>query len=108
MAVPLFAVGIDRRTDLEPDAARAASRQGAAGQQLFVQTCGGCHTLSAASSSGTAGPDLDKLRPSRAAVLAAIEVGGRATGAMPARLLSGAEAERVAAFVAKSVARGSP
>jgi cytochrome c oxidase subunit 1 len=108
MTVPLFAVGIDRRESLEPDAAAAGEPAGPPGQQLFVQTCGGCHALSAAGSTGTAGPDLDQLQPSRAAVLAAIEVGGRGTGAMPAGLLSGAQAEQVAAFVARSVARGSP
>jgi len=29
------------------------------GQQLFTQSCGSCHTLSAAGTSGTIGPDLD-------------------------------------------------
>jgi mono/diheme cytochrome c family protein len=72
-----------------------------------VQSCGGCHTLSAAGSSGTTGPNLDDLAPSRAAVLAAIEKGGRGTGAMPPKLLSGEEARQVADFVARS-AGGSP
>ena len=29
------------------------------GQQLFTQKCGYCHTLSAAGSTGTVGPNLD-------------------------------------------------
>ena len=36
----------------------------AAGRQLFLasaQSCGGCHTFSAAGSTGTIGPNLDKL-----------------------------------------------
>jgi mono/diheme cytochrome c family protein len=31
----------------------------AAGEQLFVQACGGCHTLAAAGTAGTVGPNLD-------------------------------------------------
>jgi cytochrome c oxidase subunit I len=107
MAVPLFAVGIDRREQLEPAAERAGQPTGGPGQRLFVQSCGGCHTLSAAGSSGTTGPNLDQLGPSRAAVLAAIEQGGRGTGAMPPKLLSGKEARQVADFVARN-AGGSP
>jgi cytochrome c551/c552 len=30
-----------------------------AGKQLFVQACGGCHTLADAGTSGTVGPNLD-------------------------------------------------
>ena len=31
------------------------------GQKLFSATCGSCHTLSAAATSGTVGPNLDQL-----------------------------------------------
>lgn len=72
------------------------------GLDLFVETCGSCHTLAAANTTGTIGPDLDDLTPSEAQVLAAIENGGTGSGAMPAGLLSGAEAQQVAAFVADS------
>ena len=42
-----------------------ATAQAATGPQLWSQAgCGGCHTLSAAGSSGTNGPNLDSLRPS--------------------------------------------
>jgi cytochrome c oxidase subunit 1 len=105
-ALPLFAVGIDRREQLEPAAERAGEVTGGPGRQLFVQSCGGCHALSAAGSSGTAGPDLDELKPSRARVLAAIEIGGTGSGRMPPKLLPPADAERVAAFVAKAAGGG--
>lgn len=72
------------------------------GLDLFVESCGSCHTLGAAETSGTVGPDLDQLAPAEAQVLAAIQNGGAGSGGMPAGLLSGAEADQVAAFVADS------
>ncbi len=70
------------------------------GKQLFAQTCGSCHTLSNAETKGTVGPDLDVLAPDAATVESAIRVGGSGTGAMPADLYNGKEAEQVAAYVA--------
>lgn len=72
---------------------------------LFSTTCGGCHTLAAAGTTATVGPNLDELQPTVEQVLAAIENGGAGTGQMPAGLLSGAEAESVAAFVAGAAGR---
>jgi mono/diheme cytochrome c family protein len=70
------------------------------GRELFASSCGSCHTLADAETTGTAGPDLDLLAPDEARVLAAIENGGTGSGGMPANLLEGAEAEEVAAYVA--------
>jgi mono/diheme cytochrome c family protein len=75
------------------------------GGQLFSTTCGSCHTLAAAGTSGSIGPSLDDLGPDAAQVVAAIERGGAGTGAMPANLLSGADAQTVADFVAQSAGR---
>ena len=50
-------------------------------KQLFVQSCGGCHTLADAGTSGTIGPDLDELKPSMDAAVEQITNGG---GGMPA------------------------
>jgi mono/diheme cytochrome c family protein len=69
------------------------------GKDLFASTCGGCHTLAAAGTTGTVGPNLDDLQPDQATVQAAIQDG---PGAMPANLLTGAQARQVAAFVAAS------
>jgi cytochrome c2 len=56
--------------------------EGATGPQLFSQSgCGGCHTLAAAGSTGTVGPNLDQLGPSDAAVVNQVTYGG---GGMPA------------------------
>jgi mono/diheme cytochrome c family protein len=40
-------------------AADSSTADRIAGKQLFVQTCGGCHTLADAATLGTVGPNLD-------------------------------------------------
>jgi cytochrome c551 len=71
----------------------------AEGEELFVSNCGSCHALDAAGTSGAAGPDLDSLGPDPAQVLSAIENGGAGSGAMPAGLLEGEQAQQVADYV---------
>jgi cytochrome c5 len=71
----------------------------AEGKQIFTQSCGTCHTLSDAGTSGTVGPNLDELKPDKARVTNAIENGGAGTGAMPANIVTGREAEAVAEYV---------
>jgi mono/diheme cytochrome c family protein len=68
-------------------------------EETFAGTCGSCHTLAAAGTSGTFGPNLDELKPDIARVQAAIEAG---PGGMPAGLLEGDKAEQIAAYVANS------
>jgi cbb3-type cytochrome c oxidase subunit III len=50
-------------------------------KQLFVQSCGSCHTLADAGTSGTIGPNLDQLKPPLDAAIEQITNGG---GGMPA------------------------
>lgn len=69
----------------------------AKGREQFGETCANCHTLSAADAVGKVGPNLDIARPNRALVLTMIRAGG---GQMPPGLLSGTQADDVAAFVA--------
>jgi mono/diheme cytochrome c family protein len=71
----------------------------AEGKQIFTQSCGTCHTLSDAGTSGTIGPNLDELGPDKSRVETAIENGGAGTGAMPANIVTGQEAEAVAEYV---------
>ena len=90
--------------------AAAQSPRGAAvsaavsAKALFVADCGSCHRLRAARTRGTAGPSLDRAfrRTTRTRirrkVLRAIT---RGDGAMPAGILTGANAKRVAAYVAR-------
>ena len=66
------------------------------GKQLFTDTCGSCHTLKDAGTSGSFGPDLDQIKPDKQTVLHQIANGG---GGMPANLLTGAKADSVAGYV---------
>lgn len=69
------------------------------GKLIFTQTCGTCHTLKDAGTSGNVGPVLDQVKPDKARVENAIKIGGTGSGAMPAGLLSGKEATAVAEYV---------
>ncbi len=96
----------------------------AAGKTLFTKSCAGCHTLQDARSTGTIGPDLDDaFRGAREQGFKETQFYGvvhrwiqeapqpPAPGsypvAMPQDLVVGADAESVAAYVAK-VAGKSP
>ena len=72
----------------------------AEGKQIFTQSCGTCHTLADAGTQGNVGPNLDDLAPDAARVQSAIENGGAGSGAMPANIVTGAEAEAVSEYVA--------
>jgi len=74
----------------------------AEGKQIFTQSCGTCHTLSDAGTSGTVGPNLDELKPDKARAENAIKNGGAGTGAMPANIVTGPEAEAVAEYVSSA------
>jgi mono/diheme cytochrome c family protein len=107
-----FSNGKDEGRKVQPAATQASNTETQAaqppvgpGKDLFASTCGGCHTLSAAETTGTVGPNLDDLKPDQATVQAAIQNGGAGSGAMPANLLTGTQAEQVAAFVAASAGR---
>jgi mono/diheme cytochrome c family protein len=68
-----------------------------AARALFASTCGSCHTLSDADTSGAVGPNLDETTLDAAGVLGMIENGG---AGMPGGLLSGDDAQAVADYVA--------
>jgi mono/diheme cytochrome c family protein len=78
------------------------------GKQLFVTKCGGCHKLEDAGTKGTTGPDLDgafagpraqhfKLSTIKQVVYDQIY---HAAAPMPRKLVTGADADSVAAYVA--------
>jgi mono/diheme cytochrome c family protein len=90
----------------QPDAAK--------GKQLFTQKCGACHVLQNAGTKGVQGPNLDL------AFKKSIEDGlGRSTiegvvkeqiklpqgGVMPAKLVTGADADDVASYVADAIGK---
>jgi cytochrome c6 len=75
----------------------------AAGKSSFVATCGGCHALKDAGTTGNVGPDLDSLAPLTAERVATqIKNGG---GPMPPMLLTGKDAANTAAYVASAAGK---
>lgn len=90
--------------DKPPPTAGQAATTAASGKEVFTTSCGGCHTLADAGTSGTTGPNLDDAAPDAATVKAYVRGGG---GGMPAfgDDLSNAEIDAVAAYVG-SVAGG--
>ena len=76
----------------------------AAGAAVFTASgCGGCHTLAAAGSNGTVGPNLDAIKPTQGTIKATIQAGAIAGGAqMPAFNLSPTDLNNITAYVYKS------
>ncbi len=83
------------------------------GAELFYERCSGCHSLKVANSYGskaagqleagerTNGPNFDTRTESRDDVLFAIRNGGFSGAIMPANIVVGEQAEKVADFLAK-------
>ena len=70
------------------------------GKSVFVQAgCGSCHTLKAAGSSGTVGPNLDQLKAAEPRVLKQVTNGGAVMPAFKGRLTP-AQIQAVAKYVA--------
>ncbi len=75
---------------------------------MFAQRCSGCHTLTPAGTEGSAnrservqGPNLDQRQETMDDVIYAIRNGGFSGAIMPQNIVVGADALKVAAFVAK-------
>ena len=81
------------------------------GQKLFTGAaqCAACHTLSAAGSSGTIGPNLDQLKPKQATVVHQVTNGGAVMPAFKGKLTP-AQIQKVtgSAFGAPSVTPAPP
>jgi cbb3-type cytochrome c oxidase subunit III len=75
------------------------SLAGASGETVFKTKCGGCHTLAAAGTTGTVGPNLDQLKPPLARIVRQVTNGG---AIMPAfkGTLTDAQIKAVAQYVA--------
>jgi mono/diheme cytochrome c family protein len=84
---------------LVPRQPKAAAGGTGDGAKLFTQNCASCHTLAAARATGTVGPNLDQLEPTRSVVARQVTNGG---GGMPAfgGRLSKAEIAAIARYVA--------
>ena len=105
--IALAAGGCGGDGDEGPDAAATDAEQPLSpveeqGRELFVSNCGSCHTLDAAGTDGSVGPDLDEVQADEAQVLEAIETGAGGSDVMPENLVEGEDARAVAKFVAAS------
>jgi mono/diheme cytochrome c family protein len=81
--------------------------------EVFYQRCSGCHSLEAADAYGSAaagnfasqdrtnGPNFNVRHVTREDALFAIRNGGFSGAIMPANVVTGAQARRVAAFLAR-------
>ena len=84
----------------------SAASGAVSGEKVFESAgCANCHTLAAAHSTGSVGPNLTKLKPSVTAVQSQVIHGG---GIMPAfgGTLSKAQIQAVAEFVAAAARQG--
>ena len=74
------------------------------GKSIFTASCGSCHTLADAGTTGTVGPNLDDSRPPKALVVDRVTNG---QGAMPsfADSLDQAQIDAVAEYVSSTAGR---
>jgi mono/diheme cytochrome c family protein len=96
--------------DIEVPERDQTARRGAV---LFYERCSGCHSFQAANSYGskasgqiqggerTNGPNFNVRKVARADALFAIRNGGFSGAIMPANIVTGEDAEAVAAFIDK-------
>ena len=84
----------------EEEEAGGVETAGGEGETIFTTNCASCHTLAAAGTTGTVGPNLDELEPSESIVEHQVINGG---GPMPAfgkeEILSPTEVKEVAEYV---------
>ena len=74
------------------------------GKSIFTSTCGGCHTLSDAGTSGTVGPNLDDAKPPKELVIDRVTNG---KGQMPSfkGTLDEQQIQAVADYVSSSAGK---
>jgi mono/diheme cytochrome c family protein len=110
IALPALAISREGGEDASDQSVSDSQEEG---KELFQINCGSCHTLAKAGTDGVVGPNLDDLLAPPGAppapdsikprVLNAIENG--IEGRMPADILSGEQAEKVADFVSQTAGK---
>ena len=113
--VTVFAAGVAMLAVLSGCAIKHPTANVVNGKVMFQKSCGSCHTLSHANTTGTTGPNLDDaFRQDRVDGLKSTSIEGLvdywirypdSQGVMPASLLKGQDAQDVAAYVAAVAAR---
>ena len=77
------------------------------GKPIFASNCGSCHTLAAAHTTGTVGPNLDSLKANYQAVTAQVTNGGSVMPSFKSSLSTQQIAD-VAAYVVTSTGGTAP
>ena len=77
---------------------------GTDGKKIFQAECASCHTLKAAGTNGTIGPNLDQLKPAEPVVERQVTNGGAVMPAFKGKL-SAAQITAVAKYVASSAGK---
>jgi mono/diheme cytochrome c family protein len=118
VALPLCAAALALAGCGEEGIEVAKSNPDYEGAALFVEHCSGCHTFSAAGTEGSAtdvssrenkdGPNFDQRKETEEDVIYAIENGGFSSGPMPQNIVTGEDAQKIAAFIAKYSGPGAP
>jgi cbb3-type cytochrome c oxidase subunit III len=85
-------------------AASGGSTTSTNGKTIFTSNCGSCHTLAAAGTNGTVGPNLDQLKPAFARVKRQVINGGAIMPAFKGKLTD-AQIEAVAKYVAANAGK---
>ncbi len=85
----------------QPSAQGTQTYSASAGQQLFVDNCGSCHTLSAAGTSGSVGPSLDGVGVTTDQVSSIVKSGSGVMPSFSGKLNQG-QIDAVAAYVASA------
>jgi mono/diheme cytochrome c family protein len=96
-AVQVGCGGDDDEGTTEATTTETTEAGGGAGEKLFVSGCAECHTLEAAGTTGTIGPDLDELAPHQKDEV--LDVMAEGPDGMPPGIYTGQQAEQVAEYV---------
>jgi cbb3-type cytochrome c oxidase subunit III len=85
-------------------AASGGTTQSTNGKTIFTTNCASCHTLAAAGTHGTVGPNLDQLKPPLARVKRQVTNGGAVMPAFKGKLTD-AQIAAVAKYVAENAGK---
>ena len=85
-------------------AAKPPAQLGNNGEAIFKADCSSCHTLKAAGTTGTVGPNLDQLKPKQATVVHQVTNGGAVMPAFKGKLTP-AQIQAVATYVSSSAGK---
>jgi cytochrome c6 len=98
--------GMEGESGMSEEGEPGGTAMAAEGMEVFTTNCGSCHTLKAAGTTGTVGPNLDELMPEESTVEMQVINGG---GPMPAfgkeGILEEAEIKAVAAYVSSEAGK---